>query len=62
MQSASLGGNLTGRGHDGKGAHLLGVRGLVLQEFTLQLMDLNLSIGVEHAAREGERESGTHHD
>lgn len=49
MKDPRLFGDLAGGGQIGQGAHLLGVVRLQLQELTLELMDLDLSVGREHA-------------
>jgi hypothetical protein len=61
MQRTRLRRDLTRRGHDSQVAYLFGVVRLVLEQLTLQLMYLNLTTGVVHAPKNGERERD-HHD
>ena len=53
MQRSGLRRDLTRRGHIGERTHLFGVRRLLLEKLTLQLVDFDLAIRFKHRTRKG---------
>ena len=62
MQRSGLRRDLTGRGHIGERANLFGVGRLLLKELTLQLVDFDLTIRLEHRARKRNCERDDNHN
>ncbi len=62
MQGPGLSRDLTGRGQVGQGTHLDRVRRLILQQLTLQGVDFDLTVGLDHrtSKSQGEGENDDH--